>query len=185
MEVLLDEDKVCQVGCCCCCSGVSDSLGTFETKFCKLLTTSRPPFRGYFTVIIHVQANTWPQLCFFTSDFFHIFPLHLPIAHCPRSSIATGAILSLLWCWANVCVGIHRLESRNTLQTDGPPRGEWCTSTSVITRELYYYVLCAGQAEDWDVETVRELRASSEEEGENPLCGGARPRIQASTLSTL
>ena len=46
-------------------------------------------------------------------------------------------------------------------------------------------VLCAGQAEDWDVETVRELRASSEEEGENPLCGGARPRIQASTLSTL
>ena len=141
MEVLLDEDKVCQVGCCCCCSGVSDSLGTFETKFCKLLTTSRPPFRGYFTVIIHVQANTWPQLCFFTSDFFHIFPLHLPIAHCPRSSIATGAILSLLWCWANVCVGIHRLESRNTLQTDGPPRGEWCTSTSVITRELYY-VLC-------------------------------------------
>ena len=44
---------------------------------------------------------------------------------------------------------------------------------------------CVGQAEDWDVETVRELRASSEEEGENPLCGGARPRIQASTLSTL
>ena len=58
-----------------------------------------------------------------------------------RSSIATGAILSLLWCWANVCVGIHRLESRNTLQTDWPPRGEWSTSTSVITRELYY-VLC-------------------------------------------
>ena len=137
MEVLLDEDNVCQVGCCCCCSGVSDSLGTFETKFCKLLKTSR--VRGSFTVFI--QANTWPQLCFFTSDFFHIFSFHLHLPIALRSSIATGAILSLLWCWANVCVGIHRLESRNTLQTDGPPRGEWSTSTSVITRELYY-VLC-------------------------------------------
>ena len=41
---------------------------------------------------------------------------------------------------------------------------------------------CVGQAEDWDVETVPELRASGEEEGENPLCGGARPRIQVSTV---